>query len=140
MPFKKRRVKVAFIGTRHGMTSNQKKAFIDFLNSNRLSEFHQGCGLGADSEAFWLWAEISNGVGHCWPNYVDNQLTTFLTKEDIETYGLVIHDRMVVFERNLSMVKRCRILVVAEHESYSSVETQYAINYALSKKKTVIYL
>ena len=140
MPFKKRRVEVAFIGTRLGMTSNQKKAFIDFLCSNRLSEFHQGCSIGADSEAFWLWAEIGNGVGHCWPTYVDNQLTTFLTKEDIETYGLVIHDRMLMLERNLEMVEWCRILVVAEHESYSTASIQYAINYALSKKKTVIYL
>lgn len=44
-------MRVGFSGTRHGMTDEQRRAFIAWAKTAGVTEFHHGCCIGADSQA-----------------------------------------------------------------------------------------
>jgi hypothetical protein len=54
-------VKLGFTGTQIGMTDEQRRSFIMWVKTHPPSEFHHGCCLGADEEAWECvssWADL----------------------------------------------------------------------------------
>jgi hypothetical protein len=45
-------MKVGFTGTREGMADEQRRAFIRWAANAGVTEFHEGCCIGADDDAF----------------------------------------------------------------------------------------
>ena len=43
--------KIGFIGTRHGMTEDQKKEFLRLVKAKKFREFHHGMCEGSDEQA-----------------------------------------------------------------------------------------
>mgnify|MGYP003657790111 CR=1 FL=1 len=125
--------RLAFTGTRHGMDGDQRRQFANFLCDHLVTEFHYGGCIGADDDAFKLWAAHGGhltGVAHCWPALVDPSLQALPDDEDIELYGIVMHEPMAPLERNRQMVNHSDIVFAAPHATKPSRGTRFTINYA----------
>ena len=88
--------KMGFIGTRHGMSENQKKALEEILKSKDISEFHHGDCISSDSQAHEVLTKLKKSnnkniklIGHP----PKSKKTRAYCKFDIELIPDTFHNR-----------------------------------------------
>ena len=119
-------MKVGFTGTQQGMSQSQKKAFVEFLNSIKMKEFHHGDCIGADSDAHNLVVQNMSVIVeiHVHPPIKNNKRAF--------NCGKVLYPAMDYLSRNREIVDLTDILIatpkgfVMENRS----GTWYTVRYA----------
>jgi hypothetical protein len=67
-------MRVGFTGTREGMTDPQRRAFIAWATVAGATEFHHGCCIGADYDAWEVFASAGD-LGFAKPRVVSHPPT-----------------------------------------------------------------
>lgn len=138
-------MKFGFTGSRHGMTPEQRKVFIDIFSSGKSTEFHYGDCVGADEEALMLLIELGGGVLYSHP------ATIFLdwdkrwranTADKYPELGITQLPAKHPLERNKDIVRQSDYLVAcpSSDNPFTKSGTWSTIRYArsLSDNFTVI--
>jgi hypothetical protein len=131
-------MKIGFTGTQFGMSKNQKKEFEDFLNRNYVSnsEFHHGCCIGADTEAFNIIRKFAfKIIAHPPTNKKKVSPFTILYSDEVR-------DDKEYLDRNHDIVDESNILIAAPKSNKEELRsgTWATIRYAIKMKKEVIIL
>ncbi len=104
------KVHVAFTGTRHGMSNEQKKAILELMkwlvDTRGVWSWHHGDCIGADYQFSELCAKHYRRITlHCHPPLMTVERA--FTRADIE------HGPLDYLDRNREMIDQCSILLAA---------------------------
>lgn len=133
------RKRVGITGTRVGATEEQKTKLVQLFCEFQMREFHHGCCVGVDAEAFWLLFELgSGGVLHAHPP-VDEKAMDVSSRDESD----VIHEPKYYLERNKDIVNESDMLIVVPKENdfkegYGGGGTWATFRYAREKIPCVV--
>ncbi len=97
-------MRVGFTGTRDGMTDQQRRSFIAWAKGCGATEFHHGCCLGADEDAFDVFTSADD-LGFSRPRTVAHppknramicSLAEMLSDEKKEPLEYLTRNRLIV--------------------------------------------
>jgi hypothetical protein len=121
---------IGFTGTRHGMTSNQKRIVAHLLRKLQPFEVHHGDCIGADAEFHDLAKSVGLIIVHP-PNFATNRAFCKAALISKPKHYLV---------RNRDIVDSSDCIIATPASSVEEVRggTWYTIRYARKMKKSVL--
>ena len=127
-------MKVGFTGTRDGLTCEQHAALCEWVKARKVTEFHHGCCVGADSEAFDVFHKWAPGVKIVAHPPESNAMVSGNALE----FSDEKRERAPYLDRNRNIVNSCEVLVACpkgEEERRSG--TWQCVRYGRRQGKTV---
>lgn len=113
-PESERDMRVGFTGTRNGMTEQQVSVFKDairFIGVENVTEFHQGCCVGADEQAVLAMLDLGFPGDKIWAHLPENKSKIFKFHKGLENIRIV--QPKPYLERNKNIVERSDVLLAA---------------------------
>lgn len=103
-------MRVGFTGTREGMTDPQRRAFIAWATIAGATEFHHGCCIGADHDAWEVFASAGD-LGFAKPRVVSHPPTDrSLLSSLAEMFADEKREPRDYLTRNRDIVDACEVL------------------------------
>ena len=132
-------MKVGFTGTRDGMTDEQRRAFIRWVKTAGVTEFHYGVCIGADEDA---WDVMVSGpdLGFTRPRTVAHPPSNLvLASQSTMMFDDEIRPTVPYAVRNQNIVDASELLLATpKQEEELRSGTWLTIRYARKKKKPIV--
>jgi hypothetical protein len=125
---------VGFTGTREGMALAQYRRLIGWIRGQTIAQFHHGCCVGADEEAFDLVATFTKAEIHAHPSTLRS-----MTSNTALLGSHVKHSVQLPLTRNRDIVMACDILLATPLQETEELRsgTWATIRYAWKTGKPV---
>jgi predicted Rossmann fold nucleotide-binding protein DprA/Smf involved in DNA uptake len=132
-------MRVGFTGTRDGMADAQRRAFISRVKTAGVTEFHFGCCLGADDDAFDVMTAAGD-IGIARPHIVAHPPTARgLLSLTAEMFADETRPPAEYLTRNRAIVDACDVLLACPKGSEELRSGTWAtVRYARKRGKPVV--
>lgn len=134
-------MKIGFTGTREGTTDQQRRALIAWAKTAGVTEFHHGCCLGADEDAFDVFMSAGD-LGFARPVIIAHPpANRSMLCRGAEEFSDEKRSPLPYLERNKCIVDACDVLVACPKEPEELRSgTWSTVRYARKQGKKVVII
>jgi hypothetical protein len=134
---KRPKLDVGFTGTREGMTRKQFRKFCTIIRTTPMKSFHQGCCIGADTQACIAMYDYRPKVRMFGHPPTDTRYMDMMNPEFCDT----LMDPLPYHERNKAIVRASTLMIATPLAStYYQSGTWHAIDFSIRKHTPVLLI